>query len=158
MQNTSCCSTSKKNRNAALLVLRIAVGVIFILHGYGKLFGNAPGMEAFTGMVSGIGFPMSPFFAYAAALSEFVGGIALLLGVWTRLFSALIAVVMLVAIFGVKKAHLPAADVDVSLLATVIALKLMGPGAYSLSATWKKKSATEGDAQHGCCSTETPRA
>lgn len=156
MQNSSCCSKSKKNRNTALLVLRIAVGAIFIVHGYGKLFGNAPGMEAFTGMVAGMGFPLPSVFAYAAAISEFVGGIAILLGVWTKLFSSLILIVMLVAIIGVKKMHLPAADPDVALLAIVIALVLMGPGKYSLSAKWKKTDASNGEEQKSCCSTGTP--
>ncbi len=128
----------------ALLALRLAAGVIFVLHGYGKLFGHAPGMDMFTGMVAGLGFPMPAVFAYLAACSEFFGGLALILGVVPRAASFFLAVVMLVAFFGVKQASLPKADVDLSLLAIVAALGLMGHGKYALSAMMKKsKSAPE---------------
>jgi putative oxidoreductase len=127
----------------ALLVLRIAAGIIFIYHGYGKLFGGAPGMEAFTGMVAKIGFPLPMLFAYAAALSEFVGGIMILLGVFTQYAAIFTAIVMFVALVFVKKFNLPAADPDIALLAISIALALMGGGKFSL---WRKK--------HACCQEE----
>lgn len=137
-QDPCQCLSSKSCKAFGLLALRVAIGVIFIMHGYGKLFGDAPGMTAFTGMVAGLGFPAPALFAYAAALTEFVGGIAVLVGVFTRFFSALIAVVMLVALLAVKKFALPQADVDLALLMISIALFCMGPGKYSLSAMMKK--------------------
>ena len=143
--SASCCSNSKKALDTALFVLRIVLGALFIMHGYGKLFGNTPGMDAFTGMVAALKFPIPVFFAYAAALSEFFGGIAILLGVFTKFFATLIAIVMLVAIIGVKKSHFPSADVETALLAIAIALQLVGPGAYSIAAKWKRG---------GCCSEE----
>ena len=126
-------SSCKNAKDWALLALRIAIGVIFILHGYDKLWGSI-GMTAFTGMVAHIGFPMPAFFAYVAALSEFFGGIALLVGIGTSIASALIAIVMLVAIFGVKGFHFPMIDSDFSLLAMSIAIFLMGAGRYSVAA------------------------
>lgn len=126
----SFCRSKEQCADVALLILRLAIGVIFILHGYGKLFGDAPGMTAFTGMVAQIGFPAPGLFAYAAALSEFFGGIALLLGVATNFATSLIAMVMLVALVGVKKFALPLADVDLALLAIAIAIYCMGPGKY----------------------------
>lgn len=144
-QGGSCNCSSKHNRKSwALLILRIAIGVIFIVHGYGKLFGNMPGMTAFTGMVAGLGFPMPAFFAYCAALSEFLGGIALLLGIWTRVFSVLIMIVMVVALMGVKKFALPQGDPDVALLAIAIAIHLMGPGRFSLAAKMGMKKECAG--------------
>lgn len=121
-----------------LLALRIAAGVIFIFHGYGKLFGDSPGMTGFTMMVGKIGFPLPAFFAYVAALAEFVGGIAMLLGAWTRAAAAFVGVNMLVAIILVKKFALPAIDPDLTLLAISVALICMGPGEYSVSAMMKK--------------------
>ena len=59
------------NKSWALLVLRLAAGAIFLIHGYGKLFGNAPGMEGFTGMLLHLGFPMPSFWAYLVAVLEF---------------------------------------------------------------------------------------
>ncbi len=149
-KNSPCsCFGSKDCKSCGLLALRIAIGVIFILHGYGKLFGDAPGMEMFTGMVAGLGFPAPALFAYAAALSEFLGGIAILLGVATRVFSVLIGIVMLVALIGVKKFAFPMADLDFALLMTCVALFCMGPGKYSLMSTACDKDG--GKEKEGCC-------
>lgn len=137
--NTSSCARS--SRDIALLALRISVGVIFVMHGYGKLFGDAPGMTAFTGMISGLGFPLPGFFAYAAALTEFVGGIAILLGLFTSVAAALGAVVMLVAMIMVKKFAFPASDVDLALLGSLIALVCLGAGRYSLAGMLNLKTA-----------------
>lgn len=148
-KNSPCnCMSSKSCKSCGLLALRIAIGVIFILHGYGKLFGHAPGMEMFTGMVAGLGFPAPALFAYAAALSEFLGGIAILLGVATRVFSALIGIVMLVALVGVKKFAFPMADIDLALLMISIALFCMGPGKYSVMAMACGKKE---EGEDGCC-------
>ena len=119
--------------DVALLTLRLVAGVIFVMHGYGKLFGNAPGMEMFTKMVAGLHFPMPVVFAYLAACSEFFGGLALLLGLAPRVASFFLAVVMLVAFFGAKGGALPKGDVDLALLAIVLALGLLGHGKYALS-------------------------
>lgn len=127
------CRSKEHCVDVALLILRIAIGVIFIQHGYGKLFGDAPGMTAFTGMVASLGFPAPAFFAYAAGLSEFFGGIALLLGIFTDIAAVLIAIVMLVALVGVKKFMFPGADVDVALLAIALAIYFLGPGKYAIT-------------------------
>ena len=130
--------------SAGLLVLRLTTGLVFALHGYGKLFGGNPGMEAFTGMVGRLGFPAPSLFAYLAALSEFLGGIALILGVWTQVACIFLAFVMLVAFFMVKKHALPMGDVDLALFGSVIALYCLGSGRYSVI----KKHACSGN---GCC-------
>ncbi len=129
-KSLSFCREKKQCVDLALLILRLTIGVIFILHGYGKLFGDAPGMTAFTGMVAQLGFPAPGLFAYAAAFSEFFGGIALILGIATELAAILISIVMLVALVGVKKFSLPLADLDLSLLAIAVAIFFMGPGKY----------------------------
>ncbi len=129
---THCCHSSGKD--VALLLLRLVLAVVFISHGYGKLFGLAPGMEMFTGMVGKLGFPMPALFAYAAALTEFLGGIAMLLGVFTNIVGWFIAIVMLVAFGMVKKFGFPAGEVDLALLAMAVSVALMGPGKYSLMA------------------------
>lgn len=128
------CSGPCDSRNAkdwALLALRVALGVIFIAHGYSKLMG----MDGVTGMVMKLGFPAPGFFAYVLALTEFLGGIALLVGVFTSIASILIIIVMLVAIFGMKGLYLPAIDPDLSLLVMAIAVLLMGPGRFSVAAS-----------------------
>lgn len=124
--------SEEKKRDVALLVLRVAAGAIFVFHGYGKLFGGQPGMAGFTKMVTGLGFPLPGLFAWAAALSEFVGGLALMLGVFPRIAAIFTAIVMVVAAFMVKKGALPKADPDYALLAMSIAIVLMGGGRYAL--------------------------
>lgn len=141
------CAGSHDSVSYALLALRLAAGAIFIYHGYGKLFGGAPGMEAFTAMVGKIGFPLPVVFAYAAAFSEFFGGIALLLGLFTRFASALIFIVMIVALFAVKQFKLPLADPDLALLAISLALFLMGPGRYTALGCMGK----HGECKNGMC-------
>ncbi|HTM67848.1 MAG TPA: DoxX family protein [Candidatus Binatia bacterium] len=132
--------SESKKQDIALLVLRVAAGLIFVLHGWGKLFGGQPGMENFTKMVAGIGFPLPVVFAYAAALSEFLGGIALALGLFPRIACIFLGFVMCVALFAVKKAQLPKADPDLALLAIVVAIALHGAGRYSLGMFLKKKA------------------
>lgn len=133
--------SENKKQDIALLVLRVAAGVIFVLHGYGKLFGGQPGMEGFTKMVMGIGFPMPVFFAYAAALSEFLGGIALILGIFPRVATFFLGCVMLVTLIAVKKGQLPKADSDLALLAIVVSIALHGAGRYTLGTLLRKKAA-----------------
>ncbi len=80
-----------------LVTLRVFIGVIFIMAGYMKL--QNPAMV--TGMVTSLGFPVASFFAWALILSEFVGGIMLVLGLFTRWISLPLIFAMLVALFAV---------------------------------------------------------
>lgn len=87
--------------NAGVTLLRIFAGVSLALaHGIGKL----PPSEGLIGGTAKMGFPAPEFFAWAAALSEFLGGILLALGLFTRVAAFLIAVTMLVALVGVHGA------------------------------------------------------
>lgn len=149
MKLGKCCSKGSCI-DCALLVLRLALGIIFVIHGYGKLFGNAPGMEAFTGMVAGLGFPAPALFAYIAALTEFLGGIAMILGIFTKPASVLLAIVMLVAWGGVKKFNLPKGDADFALLAMAVAIYLAGPGCYTIR-RWMKGGSKEGMMKSEAC-------
>lgn len=131
------CSGSMKA--LALLVLRVALGVILVMHGYDKLFGSI-GMEAFTGMVTKIGFPIAPFFAYLSACTEFFGGLCILLGLFTRIAGTLIAINMFVAWSAVKGFALPKGDIDLALLAIGLSFALSADaGAYSVDA-WLRKN------------------
>ncbi len=88
----------EKLRPLALLLLRVALGVIFIYHGYPKLFGHTrQTMDAFAHM----GFP--PYFAYLAGVIEVFGGCLLIAGLFTRIAGLLIAAEMAVALVQVHK-------------------------------------------------------
>ncbi len=124
----------------ALLVIRLVAGLIFVLHGWGKLTGN-PSVDMFAGMLGSLGLPMPIFFAWVVALVEFLGGVAFLLGIFVRPAAILLSVVMLVAFFLVKHGVFPAADIDLALLGISVALALAGPGQYSLAQKMMKRLA-----------------
>lgn len=116
----------------ALLLLRLALAVIFIFHGYPKLFGNVgQAMQGFQHM----GFP--PYFAYVAGILEVFGGCLLILGLFTRIASLLLAGEMLIAVL---KVHLPQGTVmqvknyefPMALAAAAFTLATVGAGLISL--------------------------
>lgn len=80
-----------------LLFLRVMMGLGSAHHGYQKLFTGR--IESFAEGVAKMGFPAPLYFAWAAALSEFVGGILVVVGVKTRLAAAFIFITMSVAVF-----------------------------------------------------------
>ena len=124
-----------KLHDIANMGMRAAIGVIFIVHGFGK-FGN-PG---FGGWISSMGIPAE--MQIPIALAEFVPGILLLIGVLTRISGALLSIVMLGAIFLVKGASSLDGDkgyeFDLILLAASLIVIVAGPGRVSASHVIKK--------------------
>ena len=78
----------------SLLVLSWVLGVILISHGYHKVFG---GFHHHMEMVGSIGLPR--WMAYLSAGTEFFGGIAIILGLFTRFFSLAVLVEMTTVIW-----------------------------------------------------------
>jgi len=116
---------------AVPLLLRVVLGTIFIAHGFQKI---SSGMPEFTRAVAHLGFPTPVAFAWAAALSEFLGGICCLVGLFTRWAALAIAIVMTVAI---TKVHLHEGlirgyEYELTLLAVAVSIMLMGAGPASL--------------------------
>jgi putative oxidoreductase len=83
-----------------LLAMRLAVGAVMIAHGYAKVFHGGFGRQT-AAMVAGMGFP--GFLGYVVTYLEFIGGMLVILGLFTRVIGLLFAVEMLVAIL---KVHL----------------------------------------------------
>ena len=131
----------------AVIPLRLAAALIFILHGWGKLTGGGigPGMEAFTGLLTSLQVPFPAFMAWVVAVVEFGGGIAILLGIFTRAAAVLLAVNMAVAYLLVKsKMPFTSGEIDITLFAISLALVGLGAGKYSIEGWWrgrKKQSA-----------------
>jgi len=127
-------STSKLH-DITHMGLRASIGVIFIVHGFGK-FGN-PG---FGGWIASMGIPAE--MQIPIALAEFVPGILLLIGVLTRISGAILSIVMLGAIFLVKGASSLTGEggyeLDLILLAASLVVIVSGPGKVSVSHLVKK--------------------
>ncbi len=116
--------------NAGLTLLRIFTGVALMLaHGSSKV----PPSEGLIKGAAGLGFPAPELFAWAAGLSEFVGGAFLALGLLTRLSSFFIAFTMLVALLGVHYAD-PFQKQELAFLYFFIAIAflLKGAGDWSI--------------------------
>ena len=128
------CRHGHRHGSLAKLFIRIAIGLIMIVNGYGKLFGMDPGMTMFTGMVANLCVPVPVFFAYLAACIEFFGGLLVLIGYKARWAAGLIACEMLVTLTLVRGFHLPAGQADLMIFASAVALALTGPGKLSLDA------------------------
>ncbi|HVM94049.1 MAG TPA: DoxX family protein [Terriglobales bacterium] len=78
----------------AQLVMRVALGAILIAHGYRKVFG---GFHRHMDLVGSLGLPH--WMAYLSAGTEFFGGIAIILGLFTRFFSLAVLIEMAVVIW-----------------------------------------------------------
>ena len=136
-------SPTQRQIDAALTVLRVVLGITFIMHGGQKLF--VYGLDGVAGSFAQMGIPGASFMGPFVAFVEFFGGIAIVLGLLTRLAAVGLAATMVVAILTV---HLKAGffnpggiEFPLSLLGTAVTLAITGAGAYSLDALLAKRFA-----------------
>lgn len=131
------------------LPLRIILGIGFMIHGMPKVLG---GHQQFQGMLTNLGVPAPSLMAWVVGVLELFGGIALILGAFTWLVSALLAVEMVFAMVLVHLPHgfgavnvkgmsdagpvfgMPGYEVNLLYIAGLLALLIGGPGPLSVDA------------------------
>jgi putative oxidoreductase len=117
-----------------LTLIRVIVGIVFLAHGSQKLF--LVGIGGIAAGMGQIGLPLPFLSATLLSLTEFLGGLALVLGLGTRLAAAPIAFAMLIATtvsHGAGGFFLPTGfEYALTLLVLNVALILTGPGAFAL--------------------------
>src|SRR5712692_7342460 len=84
----------------AAFFMRLAVGLVFLQHGWHKF--HVQGLGGVAMFLHGIGFPFATFFALILIVIETIGAICVVLGIFTRIWAAAMAVEILVAILAVQ--------------------------------------------------------
>lgn len=138
-------TASDRQINLALTLARVITGIIFMAHGAQKVF--VYGFEGVSGSFAQMGIPMANVAGPLVALLELFGGLALIIGLLTRLASLGLAFNMLVAMLVV---HLSAGfflpngyEFVLALLGSTVALTLTGAGAYSVDALIERRTLTK---------------
>lgn len=117
-------------RPVALLILRLSLGLIFVYHGWPKLFGN-PHQYAET--FAKLGFANGT--SYGIGALEVFGGALLAVGFFTRPIALLLAGEMCVAIWKVHlaKGYLAVSEYQFALIVGAASLALVSTGAGGIS-------------------------
>jgi putative oxidoreductase len=130
----------KNAQHIGVLILRIILGITFLIHGVAKFQGGIGNMAEFF---DSIGIP--GFMAYVVALIEIIGGIALIVGMGTRIVSGIFVVLLLVATLKVKlgvgflgNGQLAGYELDLSMIAIAIFLLLNGSSYFSIDSLWNR--------------------
>ncbi len=133
------CKCFKNAGEWAPLVLRLAVGVVFVAHGWQKW----GGLTQFGGFLDSLGVPVPGFFAVVVMLVELVGGAMLIVGLFTHWAAKLLAINMLAAFFLVHATkgvfvENGGYELVLMLFAASVAVMILGAGKWSLDEKWLK--------------------
>lgn len=128
----------KFNTDYGILIIRIGIGVMFMLHGYPKILGGAAMWEKIGGSMSNIGIHFAPtFWGFMAAIAELVGGFCLVVGFLFRPALAMLIFTMLIAVLMHYKSGDGFNGYNHALEScfVFIGLFIAGPGKYALKIT-----------------------
>lgn len=142
MNGTS--SVAAQRLASGLTILRVVVGIIFVVHGAQKLF-----VFGLGGVIGGFGqmhVPLPQISAPVVSFVEFLGGIALVVGLFTRAAAILLAIDMvgaIVFVHGRNGFFLPTGyEYPLLLLASNVAILIAGPGRYAIDdRLWSSREA-----------------
>ena len=133
-------------RSVALLLARLALASVFMYHGAGKLFGfkNQGGIAGTTAFFNSQGIPLPHIFAYLGGITEFFGGLALLIGLAVPLAGLALTIDMLLALLiatiniGMLNRALPGGivadgmQINLALGSAALLLAALGAGRFSI--------------------------
>jgi putative oxidoreductase len=129
-----------KYRDIGLLILRVGIGIMFVLHGLPKLIAGPETWTLLGGSMKALGIGFAPtVWGFMAALSECAGGILLVLGFFTRPACFFLLTTMVVA----TMMHIGKGDPFLKYSHAMesgilfFSLILIGPGRYSLDGQYR---------------------
>ncbi len=132
--NVFSTTPSQRQLGTGLLVLRLALGLVFIVHGGQKLFGM--GFGGTSRMLADMGVPGAGVIGPLLAIVEPLAGVAIVLGLLTRLAALAVAVDMLGAILLFHRLHgffVPMGiEFPMMLAAGGLTLAALGAGPFSI--------------------------
>jgi len=124
---------SASQASIGLAALRIATGIVFLNHGYQKMF--KMGIGGVSGFFGHVGVPLPGVMATLITVLEVFGAVALIVGLLTRPVAVAFALDMLGAIFLVQlKNGFSKFELEFLLLGASVALIFAGAGRYSIDA------------------------
>jgi putative oxidoreductase len=132
---TALLASLGRYRDFGLLILRLGVGVLFVLHGYPKLIGGPERWAALGGAMGYLGITVLPVaWGLAAACAELFGGLLLILGLLFRpACLALLATMAVAATMHFSRGDgLSGASHALELACVFFGLLFVGPGRHSL--------------------------
>ena len=137
--------------DVGLLILRVAVGLVFLFHGWAKLFGDQ--ISFVQEMLQMVGWTLPEAILWLVALLELFGGIALVLGVFSRSAALLLTIEMVIAValfhlrqgfFIVSVPNVPLAygfEYHIALVSGLVCVALGGPGRWALEEGLRRRQA-----------------
>ena len=134
-EGTGLNGTNEALRNIGWALLRIAIGVLLMTHGYAKFThaAAAPGFELgdFVETVRALGFPYPAFFAWAAVFAELVGGFLVAIGFFTRPAALAATFTMAVAVYSQRDDPFAQQEKALLFLLIFLVFALGGSGPWS---------------------------
>ena len=146
--------TNTRWLDRGLLLLRLALGAVFVAHGLQKLL--VFGLGGVAGMLTSLGLPFPALNAALVTAAELGGGVLLLTGAATRVAAVVLAFAMSVAMVTV---HLPngffapaGVEYTFTLLVANLALAMTGGGRYSVDGLFNRRNARGSSAERDATS------
>lgn len=131
-----------ENHDIGLILLRLSVGIPFIVAGFSKVTNMSATINGFSDA------GLAPIIAILVSVIELVGGISIIIGLFSRYSAILLSIVMLYAVIFV---HGPAGyrlmnggyEYPLVLLFASLAIITLGVGKYSVSMWWKNRKVNQ---------------